>query len=458
VSSSRTDQAGIVEVTMPQMGVSVAEGTIVEWSKRPGDWIEADETVCVVSTDKVDVEIPSPASGRLARILVDEGETVAVGTPLAELDSAARPGEPHPEEHDGEDRPAQPPDRSEPTAADGAAVEANGGAGEGEIDRSEYYSPVVRRIAAKHGIDLKAVEGTGIGGRIRKRDVIAYVESGKRPVGVAAGEKPLHIESPYRAEPEPQPATNGGDGGPVEAVPKTGEPAPESAVTAEHREPMSIMRKQIAEHMSASRRTAAHCTTIVEVDLARVVEARRQLKEAMTRRGVPLTYLAFIAEAAVAGLERHPILNASIEDDEIVYHDDVNLGIAVALEEGLIVPVIERAQRLSLEGLAAEIGDLAERARSGGLEPDDVHGGTFTITNPGQFGAVLATPIINQPQVAILDLEAVVKRPVVVEDDSIAIRPMTYLCMSWDHRALDGAEAARFLADVKSRLENWGAA
>jgi len=223
---------------------------------------------------------------------------------------------------------------------------------------------------------------------------------------------------------------------------------------------MSIMRQQIARHMVESRRTSAHCTTVVEADFSRVAAARRELREPMRRRGVNLTYLAFVAQATVGALEEFPKLNASIDGDEIVYHDDVNLGIAVALEQGLIVPVISQAQRLSLEGLAAAIADIAERARSKRLEPDEVHGGTFTITNPGQFGAVLATPIINQPQVAILDLEAIVKRPVVVEapaGDSISIRPMTYLCMSWDHRALDGAEAARFLGDVKDRLESWEA-
>jgi pyruvate/2-oxoglutarate dehydrogenase complex dihydrolipoamide acyltransferase (E2) component len=221
---------------------------------------------------------------------------------------------------------------------------------------------------------------------------------------------------------------------------------------------MSPMRRQIAEHMLTSRRTSAHCTTIVEVDMGRVAARRAALKEPMARRGVPLTYLAFVATATVEALERHPVLNASIDDGEIVYHDDVNLGIAVALEQGLIVPVIRKAQRLSLEGMAAAIADVADRARGGRLVPDDVHGGTFTITNPGQFGAVLATPIINQPQVAILDLEAIVKRPVVISEDgsdSIAIRPMTYLCMSWDHRALDGAVAARFLSDVEHRLEGW---
>jgi pyruvate/2-oxoglutarate dehydrogenase complex dihydrolipoamide acyltransferase (E2) component len=208
--------------------------------------------------------------------------------------------------------------------------------------------------------------------------------------------------------------------------------------------------------MVDSRHTAAHCTTIVEVDMHRVVARRVELKEAMARRGAPLTYLAFVALATVEALAEFPVLNASVDGDELVFHDDVNLGIAVALDDGLIVPVIPKAQRLNLEGMAAAIADVAERARAGALEPNDVHGGTFTITNPGQFGAVLATPIINQPQVAILDLEAIVKRPVVV-DDAIAIRPMTYLPMSWDHRALDGATAARFLALIKARLEDWEA-
>jgi 2-oxoglutarate dehydrogenase E2 component (dihydrolipoamide succinyltransferase) len=226
-----------------------------------------------------------------------------------------------------------------------------------------------------------------------------------------------------------------------------------------HREPMSPMRRQIAKHMVESRRTAAHCTTVVEVDFAQVATRRRELREGMDRRGVHLTYLAFVARATVAALQRHPILNASIEGEEIVHHEDVNLGIAVALEEGLIVPVIRQAQRLSLEGMAAAIGDVATRAREKRLQPDEVQGGTFTITNPGQFGTVLATPIINQPQVAILDLEAVVKRPVVIErdgEDSIAIRPMSCLCLSFDHRALDGVEAARFLGELREELEQGG--
>jgi 2-oxoglutarate dehydrogenase E2 component (dihydrolipoamide succinyltransferase) len=447
------------------MGVSVAEGTIVEWRKRPGDWVQADEPVCDVTTDKVDVEIPSPVSGRLERILVEPGTTVAVGTPLAEIDPAARPGEAHPQEEVPREsqpagRPAETPDRT-PQASDLGARATEGAAGNGEGDRSRFFSPVVRRIAEKHGVDLMQVTGTGIGGRVRKKDVLAYIESHEGAARETPAQPVLHIESPYQPEETAAPAA------PSEAATEAaaaasaaGAPPPRliEELAPGRREPMSPMRQAIARHMLGSRRTAAHCTTIVEADFSRVAERRSELREQMQRRGVNLTYLAFVARATVEALEEHPRLNAAVDGDEIVYHDDVNLGIAVALDDGLIVPVIRRAQRLSLEGTAAAIADLAERARTRRLEPDEVHGGTFTITNPGQFGAVLATPIINQPQVAILDLEAIVKRPVVVEDadgDSIAIHPMTYLCMSWDHRALDGADAARFLGSVKERLERW---
>ena len=427
MSSSPTEQ--LVRVEMPKMGISVSEGTILEWRKRPGDWVEADETLADVSTDKVDVEIPSPAGGRLARIVAEAGTTVPVGEPIAEIDPSARTGEAHPDAAEAL--------RPEPDAAEVPRPEPDAAsAPQGEQDRSGFISPVVRRIAEKHGVDLDLVEGTGIGGRVRKKDVLAHVESGGengqgRPAPV------LHSESPYRPD----------------------APLAEQAADGGRREPMSPMRRAIARHMVESRRTAAHCTTIVEVDMSRVAARRAELKEAMARRGVPLTYLAFVARATVAALAEFPVLNASVEGEEIVDHDDVNLGIAVALDEGLIVPVIPRAQRLSVEGLASAIADVAERARAKRLEPDEVHGGTFTITNPGQFGAVLATPIINQPQVAILDLEAIVKRPVVIEGpegESIAIRPMTYLCMSWDHRALDGADAARFLGSIRDRLEAGG--
>jgi 2-oxoglutarate dehydrogenase complex dihydrolipoamide succinyltransferase (E2) component len=405
MSSSRTEQANLVEVTMPQMGVSVAEGTILKWHKHPGDWVEADETVCEISTDKIDTELPSPASGRLTRILAEENATVAVGTVLAEIDTEAQPGQAH-------------------------VAEANG---KHARDRSHVISPVVRRVAEEHGIDLTQVEGTGVGGRIRKKDVVALIE------GTGTTERPLHTESPYRPEPE---AAHG-------ELP---------TANRELRTPLTPMRRQIGEHMLRSRRTAAHVTTVAEVDMSRVVARRQELKERFGARGVPLTYLAFVARATVGALQDHPVLNASIEGDELLHHDDVNLGIAVALDEGLIVPVIPRAQRLSLEGLAAAIADGADRAREKRLTAEDVQGGTFTITNPGQFGTVLATPIINQPQVAILDLEAVTKRTVVVageDGDSIAIRPMVNLCLSFDHRALDGANAARFLGAVKARLEQW---
>jgi len=465
---------------MPQMGVSVAEGTIVDWQKQPGDWVEADETVAVVSTDKIDVEIPAPAAGRLSEILVQEGETVSVGTALAQIDTGAKPGEAHPEEGEAGEATAASetaPAREEPVKAEQsepaearearpAQVAAGGGGdGAGEPDRSRFYSPVVQRIAAKHGINLDQVEGTGIGGRVRKRDVLAYAE---REGGGA--ERPLHLESPYQqaqakesqqsqrpapALPEAHaPAQAAAPPAPVPA----GAPSRDGAAAAERREPMSPMRSAIAKHMLESRRTSAHCTTVVEVDMSRVARKRAELKRQFADRGVSLTYLAYVARATVSELERFPMLNASVDGEELVYHGDVNLGIAVALERGLIVPVISQAQRLSLEGLAAAIADVATRAREGRLHPDEVHGGTFTITNPGQFGAVLATPIINQPQVAILDLEAIVKRPVVVETadgDAIAIRPMTNLCMSWDHRALDGADASRFLSAVKERLESW---
>jgi 2-oxoglutarate dehydrogenase dihydrolipoamide succinyltransferase (E2 component) len=442
VSSSRTESGAaasdLVEVRMPQMGVSVAEGTIVEWRKRSGDWVEADEPICDITTDKIDVEVPSPSSGRVERILVEPGETVGVGAPLAMINPGARPGEAHPEEDDA----ARTQGTGAPAGQAAGAPAAPPSNADGEPDRSGFHSPVVRRIAEQHGIDLSLVQGTGIGGRVRKRDVLAFIDSHEAPPADAKPEPTLHIESPYRPEQPEQAAV---------------QPREDAEVfSPERREPMSPMRRQIARHMVESRHTAAHCTTVVEADMSAIARRRAELKQEFERRGVPLTYLAFVARATVAELQRHPILNASIEDDEIVYHDDVNLGIAVALEDGLIVPVIRRAQRLSLEGTAAAIAELAQRARSKQLQPDEVHGGTFTITNPGQFGAVLATPIINQPQVAILDLEAIVKRPVVVESDdgdSIAVRPMTYLCMSWDHRALDGAEAARFLGSVKERLQ-----
>jgi pyruvate dehydrogenase E2 component (dihydrolipoamide acetyltransferase) len=443
MSSSATS----VQVQMPQMGISVSEGTILEWRKAVGDEVAADEPIADVTTDKVDVEIPCPASGVLAKIVAEPGETVPVGEVIAEIDvgggasaegsdrSAAGPdgadGSPSSLESGGRETPSAPP----PAGVASEASPSPAVAGSGE--RSGFVSPVVRRMAEEHGIDLSQVEGHGVGGRIRKKDLLAHIESAPKE----KPSRPMHIESPYVPEPATAPVTGNGH-------------AP--ADLGGRREEMSPMRKAIAEHMIRSRQTAAHVTTIVEVDFSAVADRRAKLKETLASRGVPLTYLAFVARATVEALAEFPILNASIEGEEVVYHDDVNLGIAVALDDGLIVPVIPRAQRLSLEGTAAAIADVAERARARKLEPDEVQGGTFTITNPGQFGAVIATPIINQPQVGILDLEAIVKRPVVVTTDagdSIAIRPMGFLPLSFDHRALDGATAARFLARVKELLE-----
>jgi pyruvate/2-oxoglutarate dehydrogenase complex dihydrolipoamide acyltransferase (E2) component len=406
----------VLEVTMPQMGVSVAEGTIVEWKKRPGDSVEADEPLVEISTDKVETDVPAPGGGVLKEVLVDVGETVDVGTVLATIEPAGGAAEAPPE------RQTPAPTREErPSAGDGRAPDRGNG-------RAAPVTPVVRRMAEEHDLDLSQIEGSGRRGRVTKKDVLAYLRGREQAApDEAAPEPALHMESPYREEEAP-----------VEAA----APAPGA-------QELSVMRKRIAEHMVRSLRTAAHATTIVEADMSRIEAARGRL-----------SYLPFVARATISALREHPTLNAWLEGDLLTVHQEVHLGIAVSLgEQGLIVPVIRNAQELSHEGLASRIKDLAERARGKRLSPDEVGGGTFTITNPGAYGAVLATPIINQPQVAILDLEAVVKRPVVVTDadgrDSIAIRPMTYLCMSWDHRALDGAVAAQFLATLKRRIEDW---
>jgi pyruvate/2-oxoglutarate dehydrogenase complex dihydrolipoamide acyltransferase (E2) component len=411
------------------MGVSVSEGTIVEWRKRVGDWVEYEEPIVDISTDKIDTEVPSPAAGRLAEIVVEPGTTVEVGTVLARLATDAKPGQAHASEQNG-DAPAAAPEaaaaapEAPATAAQPARAERPSG--------GRRYSPVVQRIAAEHGIDLEQVKGTGRGGRVRKQDVLAFVEGG------AAEEPPLHIESPYRPEP---------------AGPKPAAPAPATAPTAAYQPPaaapLSRMRQMVGEHMKRSLDTAATCTTWIEADMSRIERARRE---------VGLTALPFVARATIDALREYPFLNAWLQGEQHTVHTDVNLGIAVSLgEDGLIVPVIRQAQDLSAEGLAKRIRELAKAARERTLRPDDVQDGTFTITNPGQFGSIMATPVINQPQVAILDLEAVVKRPVVVTDadgnDSIAIRPITVLGLSWDHRALDGALAAQFLAAVKRRIE-----
>jgi pyruvate/2-oxoglutarate dehydrogenase complex dihydrolipoamide acyltransferase (E2) component len=417
VNSSLTETI-LVDVTMPQMGVSVAEGTIIAWRVAVGDPIEAEQTILEISTDKIDSEVPAPVSGTLAEILVEPDATVEVGTVLGRIavdDVSA-------------ETPAAPAPRPAATATALPASAPRAAASPASVPDQRRYSPVVQRIAAEHDVDLASVTGTGRGGRVRKQDVLALVNGN-------ASDPPMHIESPYRPDPD------------VESRPRT--PSPVPAVTGSA-DGLSRMRRTIGQRMKQSLDTAATCTTWIEVDMSRVETARATL-------GV--TALAFVARATVQTLRAFPALNAWLNGEQYSRVDDVNLGIAVSLgEDGLIVPVIHRAQELSTEGLAARIRDLAKRARAGELTADDVLGGTFTITAPGQYGSIMATPVINQPQVGILDFEAVVKRPVVLTDadgnDSIGIRPMTILGMSWDHRALDGALAARFLASVRDRLES----
>jgi pyruvate/2-oxoglutarate dehydrogenase complex dihydrolipoamide acyltransferase (E2) component len=443
VSSSPTESAGtesgaLIDVTMPQMGVSVAEGTVVAWRVQAGERIEAEQTICEISTDKIDTEVPAPVAGIVAEILVPVEATVDVGVVLARIATGAAIGGPAQRNRPVGEPPA-PPRRHDPSTAGVGGSSAEGGADSSATQTGEptarqdgpnrHYSPVVQRIAAEHDIDLSRVPGTGRGGRVRKQDVLALVNGGGERAGAPDGalpavDPPLHIESPYRPDPPAAPQDSG----------------------------LSRMRRQIGEHMKRSLDTAAHCTTWIEVDMGRVQAARAR---------VGVTALAFVARATIEALREHPALNAWMEQDRYTSHPHVNLGIAVSLgEDGLIVPVIHRAHELSVEGLAARIKDLAVRARLRELTADEVRGGTFTITNPGQFGSIMATPIINQPQVGILDFEAVVKRPVVVTDadgnDSIAIRPMTILGLSWDHRALDGVLSAQFLASVKRHLETAG--
>jgi pyruvate/2-oxoglutarate dehydrogenase complex dihydrolipoamide acyltransferase (E2) component len=389
------------DVTMPQLGVSVAEGTIVRWLVALGDAVEADDPLCEIDTDKIVTDIPSPTTGTLQEILVNEGRTVEVGTVLARIGTtnADRAG------GAGETTSAAPP-------AEAAGV---GGIGSRPARSSAWLSPVVQRLAHEHGVELGAIQGTGRDGRVRKQDVLAHAD------------RPLHTESPYRPEPDAEAAG------------------------------LSRMRRQIGAHMKRSLDTAATCTTWMEADMTRVEAARREAK-ASALLGV--TALPIVARAAIDALHEHPALNATLEDERYTRYDAVHLGVAVSLgEAGLIVPVIRDAHALTVEQLGVAIRDLARRARRGQLKPDEVRGGTFTVTNPGQFGSIMATPVINQPQVAILDLEAIVKRPIVVHDesgdDTIAIRPHTILGLSWDHRALDGAQAAQFLGALRRRLEAW---
>jgi pyruvate dehydrogenase E2 component (dihydrolipoamide acetyltransferase) len=489
------------EVVMPQMGVSVSEGTITKWLKQVGEAIGRDEPLLEISTDKVDTEVPSPAEGVVTQILVQEGATVEVGTVLATVGppgAEAAPAAPEPAAPAPEPEPAPAAEAAAPAAAappepaPAAAAPAPAptapvtaaAAGNGKT----FVSPVVARIAAEHGIDPSSVPGTGTGGRVTKKDILSYIESGAAAAPTPAPAPPAEAAPAPAPAPEPAPAAAAppepvaatpapvaepapapAPAAPAPAAPPPAAPAPAPAAAAappelaagEALEPMTAMRRGVMEHMRRSVDTAAHVTSAIEVDLARVVALRQKLKPELAAQNVNLTYLAFIARAAVDTLLDYPWVNGEIRGQSIVTRPFVNLGIAVALQEGkgLIVPVIRNAQDLNLTGTARAIQDLAERARTKKLLPDDVQGGTFTITNPGSFGTFHGTPIINQPQSAILGTYALVKRPWVVQDelgsDVIAIRPIMNLTLTYDHRLVDGAYAGMYLRDVRDKLESW---
>jgi 2-oxoglutarate dehydrogenase E2 component (dihydrolipoamide succinyltransferase) len=455
-----------VDVVMPQMGVSVSEGTVTKWLKSVGDPVIADEPLLEISTDKVDTEVPSPGQGVLSEILVQEGETVPVGTKIATiLPAGERPveqGPAPPAVYPGPVEPPAPEPLPTPTA-EAPPIETPAEptreapqpseAADGHAEEHAFVSPVVARIAAEHGIDVSRVPGTGQGGRVTKKDILAFIETAPpAPPSIEVTEAPPEAPSP--------PPTR--EAAPAPPVPAAPAPPPAQPLPGETVEPMTVMRKAIAEHMVRSVHTSAHVTCVFEIDMAKVVAIRERLKaEFAEKHGVRLTYLPFVCRAVVDALQRWPRLNAEIRGEQVVTKSYVNLGIAVALDDGkgLIVPVIKNAEERNLLGIARAIADLAERARTKKLLPDDVQGGTFTITNPGGFGAIAGTPIINQPQVGIIDVEAVVKRPVVIADehgnDVIAIRPMMNLCLSYDHRLVDGAYAAPFMRDLRTNLETW---
>jgi 2-oxoglutarate dehydrogenase dihydrolipoamide succinyltransferase (E2 component) len=469
-----------IDVVMPQMGVSVSEGTITKWLKQEGEPIEADEALLEISTDKVDTEVPSPGSGIVQQILVQEGETVEVGAKLAVIapegaEAPAAEAEPVPEPATAQaaaeasaasDAPTQTPtaetvDEATPAAA---PTTASDGAGNGKT----FVSPVVARIASEHGVDPNQVEGTGRGGRVTKKDILDFIESGapakaepepeREP---AAAEAPAQAPAPP-AQPQPEAAPT-----PTPAAPPKPAPAPVAAAgesgMGESFEPVSAMRRGIADHMRRSLDTSAHVTSAIEVDMSKVVAIREKLKkEYQASYGVNPTYLIFVARAVTETLKDYPWINGELRGDQIVTRNYVNLGFAVELQDGkgLIVPVVKNAEGLNLLGLARAVTDVAKRAREKQLLPDDVQGGTFTITNPGGYGTFHGTPVISQPQAAILGTYAVVKRPWVAEDelgqDVIAIRPIMNLTLTYDHRLVDGALAGRFLRDLRDKLESWG--
>ena len=436
------------DIIMPQMGESIVEGTITKWLKKPGDKVQRDEPLFEISTDKVDAEIPAPASGVLQEIKVTEGTTVGVNTVVGtiaidgEAASATKPAAP---------AKAAPADSSAgvPPAVAGATLPSTPAAepqpkppapAAQEEDEEARSSPLVRKIAREHGISLAQLSGTGLGGRITKQDIMQFIENQGSRAGTGAVAERSEAPAPQTSAPAQKPPA----------------PAPYPGDLV----PMSNMRKIIAKHMIESRRTSAHVHCMYEVDFTRIVNLRSKLKNGFEQRhGVRLTFMPFFVRAAIIALQQWPIINANIEGDNIRYHRNINLGIAVALDWGLIVPVLKNAGDLNFLGLQRGITDLGERARNKKLKPEDVEGSTFTITNPGQFGAVFGLPIINQPNSAIMGVGGITKMPLVITDkdgnDSIAIRSVVHLTLGYDHRLIDGAVADQFMAQVKKNLEQW---
>lgn len=429
------------KVIMPQLGESVVEGTVTAWLREEGERIEEYDSLLEVNTDKVDTEIPSPATGTVLKILVPEGQTVKAGTVLAWIGEA---GEEIPE---GEDLPEQNHEPHETPDAESITDEPLMMRPAGRDEDLGYISPVVARLAREKSIDLSKVKGTGLKGRITKQDVLAYLKESK---GEAAEDIPIW-ETP--ADGDLFRPTELVFGKKEESAP--GEAPSRPAAIPGETIPLTPMRRRIAEHMVQSKRTAPHVTTVMEADLGRVSAHRAAMKDAYASRGIHLTFTAYFLGAIVAGLKTIPLANASWQEDGIRVHREINLGMAVALPKGgLIVPVLKHADELSLTGMARTVNDLAERAREGRLKPEEVQGGTFTLTNHGTKGSLFATPVINQPQSGILGTGAIQKRAVVL-NDAIAIRPMVYLSYTFDHRVLDGASADSFLAAVVQALENW---
>ena len=482
------DTSGAAEVVMPQMGESITEGTVSKWLKAVGDTIEKDEPLLEISTDKVDAEVPSPIGGKLLAINVNEGETVEVGAVVGLVGAegangisgqtspaAAQKAVEQTADATGANAGSQtqtvtmPPEeireieetegRSYDYGRPGAVADArqtNGGANgksNGEMSLAELRrtksSPLVRNIAKEHNIDISRVEGSGMSGRVTKKDILSFIESGAalRPQDLLAQSK---VQSPISRVESPQTQTRINEAAQMPQI---------VSQVGDRVEPMSVMRRKIAEHMTFSKQTSAHVTSVYEIDMTNVAKFRdRNKAEFQNRYGTKLTFMPFIFQAVTNALRKFPVVNAQVSGDQIIYKGDINLGMAVALEWGLIVPVIKRADSLSLAGLAQTANDLADRARTKKLMPDEVSGGTFTITNPGVFGGLFGTPIINQPQVAILCVGTIEKRPKVITtadgDDVIAIRSMAYFALTYDHRIVDGADAERFLSFMKEYLEN----